>query len=230
MIYQTKLVMVTLLYIFCQSSFALSFESEETTVGTAIDHHFFSSEGLPESKVAYSQTSQLKESTSTYRYQNEESKKYVPSMGLGINYRYLGQLNKIGIEKSITRQLSAGLYTGRFQGRYYGTDKEGLISDLEHYALEFNFYLNSAKRAFHTGPLIKFGVHYNRLKAGVDALQIEVDGQKIIGQGESKFGPLVGAAYFWQWKYVNLTAGAEYFVLGKLKSFVPLSLSLGVAF
>ena len=225
--------MMFLFFMLSLPSFAFSFdsyESEETKVESAIDHHFFNTQTLPETKIAYTQTSTLKESSSTYSYENEESKDYVPTMGLGINYRYLGQLNKIGIEKSITRQFSAGLYTGRFQGRYYGTEKEGMISDLQHYALEFNFYLNSAKKAFQTGPLIKFGVHYNRLKSGVDAQQIEVDGEKVIGEGESKFGPLVGAAYFWQWKYVNLTAGAEYFVLGKLKSFVPLSLSLGVAF
>jgi len=173
---------------------------------------------------------QIDYSSSVYSLYDESEDKDGPHLGLGIGYRYLGHLNKIGIEKSLARQFSAGLYYGRYTGNYYGVEKGGLIPGFYHYSLELNFYLNSQKKAFHSGPLFKLGAHYNTLKNGVDALQIEVDGQKVIAQGENEWGPLFGAYYFWQWRYINLSIGAEYFTLGSLKSFVPLSASLGVAF
>ncbi len=203
--------------------------SEEVQITPAIDHYSFDS-GALESSVASGQVLQAHEETSVYTYENQDSGPYRPKFGLGVNYRYLGNLNKVGIEKSLFKHVSASLFYGRFQGEYYGSGKDGIIPGLNHYALELNFYLNSQKRVFGNGPLLKLGTHYNTLDARVDAEKIEVDGQEVISKGEKKWGPTFGAFYFWQWKYVNLSIGMEYYTLGKLRSFVPLSTSLGFAF
>jgi len=196
--------------------------SEENTLSiSAIDHQQFDS--------SYSNPSQTEVSTSSSstplidRYKN-------PEAGLGIGIRHLGILTKVGMEKSVYRQMSVGLYYGRFLGHYYGTHKKGVIPGLDHYSLEFNIYLNSHKKVFTSGPILKFGAHYNYLKNSPNTQQVEVKGEKVIGRGEHKWGPLIGAAYSWQGPYVNLSVGLEYFVLGKLKSFVPLSVGLGIAF
>lgn len=219
--------------------------NEEAPVNQAIDHKQFNpeheKENYEKSPLSYSEDSftyekkaSHKENTSLYHYDSPDDERYIPSLGLGFNYRYLGHLNKIGLEKSLWSQISAGLYYGRFYGAYYGSENgngnDGIVPGLDHYSLEFNFYLNSQKKAFRNGPVIKLGAHYNQLASDVDVERLEVEGETVINQGENKWGPLLGASYFWQWKYVNLNVGAEYFVLGKLKSFVPLAISLGVAF
>ncbi len=199
-------------------------------VDSAIDHQEFDQQEQGSEGGLSNNSSFVAERSSVYEFAPVNNEKYQPRLGLGLGYRYLGHLNKVGLEKSIYRQFSAGLYYGRFTGRYYGADKDGFIAGLQHYSLEINVYLNGRKKAFSSGPILKLGTHYNRMSATGDARQIEVDGQKVIARGENKWGPLLGAAYFWQGPYINLTVGSEYFVLGKLKSFVPLTVSLGVAF
>ncbi len=213
-----------------ESSFDMNEASigEQSNISSAINHQEFDASADTEATAIA--PLEVSGRASVYEVKEDESKEYTPSLGLGLGYRYLGNLNKVGIEKSLYRQFSASLFYGRFSGKYYGADKDGLIPGLDHYSLEFNIYLNQRKKAFCSGPILKLGTHYNRLKEGIDAKQIEVDGQKVIGSGEEKWGPILGAAYFWQGRYINLTIGSEYFVLGKLKSFVPLTVSLGVAF
>ena len=207
-----SLVSATLLSL----SSVASYESETTVVTPAVDASAFTGEkssGVLETII-----------------EEERKGPYRPAIGLNFNYRYVGQLNKVGLEKSLYRQITAGLYYGRFTGTYYGNDESGFIPGLTHYSFETNIYLNSAKRAFENGFVLKFGGHYNTQKAGVDVREVRIDGEKVIGAGENKFGPLVGASYYWQWKYANLAVGMEYYTLGRLKSFSPLVVSLGVAF
>jgi len=219
---------------------------ENISILPAIDHQKFDStygnnyetkmddasenEFLIQSSSAESQDDTLSDITTLEQHIKTQHNPYSPESGLGIGIRHLGILTKIGVEKSLYQQMSLALYYGRFLGHYYGRHKNGIIPGLDHYSLEFNLYLNSRKKTFTSGPILKFGIHYNRLKSTVQAQQIEVKGKKIIGRGEHKWGPLIGAAYFWQGPYVNLSVGSEYFVLGKLKSFVPLFVGVGIAF
>lgn len=219
---------------------------EGTSLTPAIDHKEFDSSYIEnkddlnseyEKDSQYQLHSDFSKPTETYQaitsvteVKQRKHDPYKPQAGFGVGIQHLGILTKVGLEKSLFKQLSAGLYYGRFLGHYYGTDKKGIIPGLSHYSLEFNIYMNSQNKVFRSGPVLKFGAHYNRLNNNLAAEQVEVKGQKVIGRGEHRWGALIGAAYFWQGPYVNLSVGSEYFALGKLKAFVPLTVSLGIAF
>lgn len=147
-----------------------------------------------------------------------------------IQYRYLGVLSQVGIERSLGGQVSAGLYYGRYAGKVAGTDKLGFIPGLEHAALQVNAYLNSEKMALANGLVTRFAVHVNKQKENDLVKSIQVDGVDVIVPGQTKVGTLLGIGYQWSWKKVSLNAGVEYLTMGALKSFVPLAIGVGVTF
>ncbi|MCF8058434.1 MAG: hypothetical protein K9K67_04005 [Bacteriovoracaceae bacterium] len=153
-----------------------------------------------------------------------------PDKKWSISGRYLGVLSQVGFEREVYRQISLGLFYGKFQGKVAGTDKLGLIPDLDHLALQVNAYLGEEKSALSTGPVIRFSVHANKQKENDLVKSIQVDGQDVIVPGETKVGTLLGIGYHWQWDPISLNVGIEYLSLGPLKNLVPLAASLGVAF
>jgi hypothetical protein len=161
----------------------------------------------------------------TSNYQLEEHRnKWI------LQYRYLGVLSQVGVERALGGQISAGLYYGRYAGKVAGTDKLGFIPDLEHVALQFNAYLNKDKVALANGIVTRFALHVNRQKENDLVKSIQVDGVDVIIPGQTKVGTLLGIGYQYNWKMVSLNAGMEYLTMGPLKSFVPLAIGVGITF
>lgn len=148
----------------------------------------------------------------------------------GVNFRYLGVLSQVGVEARVYRQFSMGIHYGRYNGKVAGTDKLGLIPDLQNLNLSLNAYLGREKLAFTNGLVIRFGVHANRQKKNDLVQSIQVDGKDIIRPGETKIGTLLGVGYHYQHKNVFASLGIEYLKLGPLKNLVPIAATVGVAF
>lgn len=147
-----------------------------------------------------------------------------------INFRYLGVLTQIGVERKLGGRVSGALYYGRYQGKVAGTDDLGLIPDLHHAALQTNIYLGSEGLALSKGPVIRFGVHANQQKNNALVKSVQVDGVDVIVPGQTRYGTLLGLGYFWQYRWLSASIGAEYLTLGPLKNLVPIAASIGVAF
>lgn len=154
----------------------------------------------------------------------DESNKWI------IQYRYLGVLSQIGIERALIGRVSAGLYYGRYAGKVAGTDKLGFIPGLEHVALQVNAYLNGQKKALSRGLVTRFAIHANRQSDNDLVKSVQVDGLDVIVPGQTRVGTLLGIGYQFNWNSISLNAGMEYLTMGPLKSFVPLAIGVGFTF
>lgn len=147
-----------------------------------------------------------------------------------IQYRYLGVLSQVGIERALIGRVSAGLYYGRYAGKVAGTDKLGFIPGLEHVAFQVNAYLNGQKKALSRGLVTRFAIHANRQSDNDLVKSVQVDGLDVIVPGQTRVGTLLGIGYQYNWKSISLNAGMEYLTMGPLKSFVPLAIGVGFTF
>lgn len=148
----------------------------------------------------------------------------------GVDFRYLGVLTQVGFEARIYRQFSMGVHYGRYNGKVAGSDKLGMVPDLQQIAIGFNAYLGKERIAFTNGLIVRFGLHYNQQAANSLVQAVQVNGEDVIRPGESKIGTQMGIGYHYQFKNLFANAGIEYITLGALKNLVPIAVTVGVAF
>lgn len=156
-----------------------------------------------------------------------ENKDEQPRRNISLEFRALGKVYQMGIDKRLSNRLGLGVFYGAFLGEVVGTDKPVFLGPLKHYGLQMNAYLGEE---YGVGLFAKVGLHQNSISEGGHRTYIIVDGDVFMENGDRKNGHLIGLGYRVSYKKFFGSIGMDYFRVGRLKNFIPLSLGLGYFF